>query len=309
MTLKLLFVRETVLTLIRDFFASREFHEVVIPVLNTSLPLEQNIYSFSTVWRTKKGEKTFYLPTSPEAALKKAIAKGIGNCFGIGSSFRNLEGSSHIHNPEFLMLEWYREDANYEDIMRECEELVKFVALSLRGNLVFCKWAVFSMVDLFNKYAKLKLEEIIDDGKMSEAAAKRGLNQNNATWEKLFNQIFLNDIEPYLPKSPFFLTDYPSRISPLCAKRADKPYIAQRFELYIGGVEIANGNTENTNADEVLQRMREEQKYRKKNRIKSAPIDMEFIQALRKMDGKSYAGIGLGIDRLVMLLTGNKSIK
>ncbi len=265
-----------------------------MPVFNTSLPLEPNIYAF------KMGD--YYLPTSPEATLKKAIAEGIGNCFAIGLVFRDMEGISPIHKPEFLMLEWYREDADYKKIMEECRELVLFLNQPRKGRPYEAKWQVFSLEDLFNKYAKLDLAEIIDDNKMLKIAKESRYNTDNVTWEQIFNQIFLNEIEPHLPKEPFFLTDYPAKISPLCAKRKDKPYFAQRFELYINGIEIANGNTENTDSVEVLNSMKQEEKYRKIKGLICPPIDMEFIEALKKMHGKKYAGIGLGIERLGMVL-------
>ncbi len=160
------------------------------------------------------------------------------------------------------------------------------------------------MLDVFKKYAGLNLEDIMGDNAMWKVAADRGYNTQNATWEQLFNQIFLNEIEAKLPHDPFFLTDYPAKISSLCARRKDKPYLAERFELYINGIEIANGNTENTDAEEILDSMEKEEHYRKKRSLICPPIDMEFIEALRKMSAKSYAGIGLGIDRLAMVLGG-----
>src|SRR5258708_367510 len=105
------FIREEIIKSIRSFFEEQYFHEVIIPILYSSLPLEPTLYSFSTTWKTNEGDRELYLCTSPESALKKMLAVGIGNCFAIGKSFRNLESSGPRHNPEFLMLEWYREDA------------------------------------------------------------------------------------------------------------------------------------------------------------------------------------------------------
>lgn len=325
MNLKPIFLREEIIKSIRQFFYARNFHEAVIPVLNTALPLEQNIYAFKAIWNTGKGDRNFYLSTSPEARLKKLIAWGIGNCFAIGHTFRNLEDSGNIHSPEFLMLEWYRENATYRDIMREARALILSIYKAFckstsckecRDGINFHnKWKVFSMVDLFKKYAKWDLEELCHaesvsaSGKiLKPALTRRGrrvqddYNIKGATWEQIFNQIFLNEVEAKLPREPFFLTDYPAKISPLCAKRHDKPYLAERFELYIDGKEIANGNTENTDVEDVIRSMKKEEKFRKKMGILSPPIDMEFIESLRKMHGKSYAGIGLGIDRLAMVL-------
>lgn len=310
--LKPIFIREQIIKSIREFFYQKEFHEVAIPVLNTSLPLEQNIYPFKTTWTNIKGNKDFYLSTSPEAYLKKMIVKGMRNCFGIGHSFRNMEGAGPLHNPEFLMLEWYRENSTYEDIMRDTRDLILSIHKAIYKS-TSCKerrdwinfnaeWKVLSMVDLFKKYAKLDLEEIIDDKKIIITVQKKGYKVRNATWEQIYNQIFLNEIEPHLPKEPFFLIEYPAKISPLCAKRKDKPYLAERFELYINGIEIANGNTENTDYKSVHREFKIESEMRKKAGLISPPIDMEFINALKKMQGKSYAGIGMGIDRLTVVL-------
>lgn len=301
-----LLTRENIVNAVRDFFCARGFREVIVPIFNTSLPLEPNIYAFQV------GD--YFLPTSPEATLKKAIAAGAGNCFAIGHTFRDLENSSPIHKSEFLMLEWYKKNADYADIMGECEELIyhltkKNIFNKTQRSRKSVEWGKISMEDLFRKYAKLDLEKITDGEEILKVAKARGYNIKNASWEQIFNQIFLNEIDPHLPKEPFFLVDYPARISPLCAKRQGKPYLAERFELYINGIEIANGNTENTDAAEVLSSMKEEEKYRVQNALVCPPIDMEFIDALRKMQGKNYAGIGLGIERLAMVLAGVKDIK
>ena len=333
MQLKPIFIREQIIKSVRDFFTDLGFHEVIIPVLNTALPLEQNIYPFKTTWDNLKAKKEFYLTTSPEAYLKKMISLGMGNCFGIGHSFRNLEDSGSLHNPEFLMLEWYREDADYKKIMKEVRELIIYIHNEIQEYKLLCHsresgnpfrlksewipgqarddnrlWSVLSLVDLFQKYAKLNLAEIIDDQRLIKAAKGKEYEIKNKTWEQIFNQIFLNEIEAHLPKDPFFLIDYPTRISTLCAKRKDKPYLAERFELYINGIEIGNGNTENTDTEDVVRSMKREEKYRKKMGILSPPIDTDFIKALDYMKNKKYAGIGLGVDRLAMILTGSKNI-
>ncbi len=328
MLLQPIFIREQVIKSIREFFGERGFHEVVATVLNKSVPLEPNIYPFTTVWNKLKSSDKLYLSTSPEASLKKMIARGIGNCFAIGKTFRNLEGQGSHHNPEFLMLEWYRANANYTDIMRECEELIKYIInkvkvqsskikitinnLKLSNKLIYQKhkinlstpWMKYSLIYLFQKYAKLDLRKIINDKNIITASQKRGYKVKNATWENLYNQIFLNEIEPRLPQDPFFLVDFPVRISPLCKPKKDNLIFAERFELYIGGMELGNGNTENTVYRSVNKVFQAESEKRKKAGEIYPPIDHEFLQALKwmKHSGKSYAGIGLGIDRLAMIM-------
>ncbi|MCL5797680.1 MAG: hypothetical protein M1366_02675 [Patescibacteria group bacterium] len=333
--LKLIFVRENITKSVRKFFEREKFHEVETPVLNSSLPLEPNIHPFATEWKRVKGEKKIYLSTSPEAGLKKMIAAGIGNCFSIGHSFRNLEDAGTLHNPEFLMLEWYREDADYKDIMENCERLVSYLFLKNKEQITENKktsvkkdvnnrniltyqnrtisfrrpWQRITMTDLFGKYAGLDLDEIIDDEVLRRKAKEKGYDIKSADWEQLFNQIFLNEIEPKLSPTPHFITDFPSRISPLCKPRKDKPYLAERFEFYLFGTELGNGNSENTDSQLIRSRMKEEMVYRSEKKIDFAPIDELFLAALEKMKSKSWAGIGLGLDRLAMILADTKNIK
>lgn len=353
--LRPIYIKEEVIKAVREFFAGQNFHEMITPVLNKSLPLEPNLYPFKTVWDRAGKREDFYLSTSPEAALKKMIANGMGDCFAVGHSFRNMEGSGRQHNPEFLMLEWYRENADYRKIMEDVRELVIFIkkridrylmssaglSLNYQGKSADLggEWKVFSLVELFKKYAGMDLIKLAGPvGRFPPASAhdlravgrpsslttrftvkssddlliiqakRKGYKVDGANWEQLFNQIFLNEIEPELPKTPFFLTDFPARISPLCAVKKENPEIAERFEFYLFGMELGNGNTENTDSKSVKKHMEEEKKIREKNKRIMAPIDREFLKALEAMSGKKYAGIGLGIDRLAMIFADEDDI-
>ncbi|MFA5770481.1 MAG: amino acid--tRNA ligase-related protein [Patescibacteria group bacterium] len=275
-------IREKIIKDIRSFFYERDFHEVIPDMLNKSLPLEPNLFPFSTTWKTFTGEKTFYLPMSPERGIKKMLAQGIGNCFAISKSFRNLERSGSLHNPEFLMLEWYREDAVYTDIMADVEKLFAY----LKPNVFNKKWPVFSIKKLFKKYLGLELEKAIND----------------ITWAQNYDQLFVNEIESKLPKEPLFLIDFPTRLSPLCKPQKNNPIFAERFECYISGVEIGNGNTENTDVKSIRKVFENQQA------LKNLPIDEEFLASLKIMNRKSYAGVGIGIDRLAMVFNNESSI-
>ncbi|MCJ7740542.1 hypothetical protein MUP32_04485, partial [Candidatus Microgenomates bacterium] len=271
MNINAILLKEQIIKSVREFFSNRKFHEVMTPVLHKTVPLERNIYPFSTIWHTGKGDRIYYLPTSPESYLKKIIAEGLGNCFSISPTFRNLEDESPIHRPEFLMLEWYRENSTYEKIMEDTKELIKFILkkVDYRGKSIKqdSEWPKLSMIELFQKYAGLDLEKIISDKEMIKAAAAKNYNIKSANWEQLFNQIFLNEIESRLGSDPFFILDFPSRISPLCAKRPDKPDFAERFEFYLDRMEIGNGNTENTDAEEVKKTFLAERKQREKSKM------------------------------------------
>jgi len=309
------------------------------------------------------------------------IAKGIGNCFAFGKCFRNLEGAGSLHLPEFLMFEWYREDAEYQQIMTDVKKLILEINQQVinrisggdkaadrdlgipiredpdarRDRQMACRptqapntitygnktislegeWPVFSMVELFQRYAGLDFVEMLDDEKLFQRAKEKGYSTDGALWSELFDQIFCNEIEPQMPLTPFFINDFPARLSPLCKVQKDKPYLADRFEFFIFGMELANGNNENTDYQRIRRHMEQEQEARAKKYISvqnqcnqsahannpdsdfpisathetlkspnQCSIDEEFINALKTMDetGKCYAGIGLGIDRLAMIM-------
>lgn len=285
---------------IRAFFDERKFQEIEIPVFNTALPLEPNLYSFNTEWQAVDATTTFYLPASPESHLKKCLAAGMGNCYAIGHSFRNLEGAGPLHSPEFLMLEWYREGATYVDIMEDVEDLVGTFLPTVPKQ-----WPRLSLEKMFFDCAGIELQKIAaDEGSFYALAQKKEYNTEGATWGELLDQIFLNEIEPHLPKEPCFLIDFPARMSPLCKVNAEKSYLAERFEVFVNGIELGNGNTENTDAGKVREVMNKEQEHRTSKGHTMHPIDLEFITALDTMDktGKQYAGIGIGIERLARLL-------
>jgi elongation factor P--(R)-beta-lysine ligase len=319
------YIREAVIKSIRTFFDQQNFHEVVVPVFNSALPVEPNIYPFQTEWYTVEGTHTLYLTTSPESGIKKMLAVGLGNAYSIGKCFRNLENSGRKHNPEFLMLEWYRENAEYQQIMRDVQALLLFTKekvdlllnrpassiLEYQGQQIelACEWPVLSLVDLFSEYVGLELSDIIDDDALVEAMQKKGYQTHGATWSQLFDQLFLNEIESHLPSSPYFLIDFPAKLSPLCKINKQKPYLAERFEFAIGGMELGNGNNENTDAELVAQKFAQEFELRKKNQLLNSPVDAEFIEALSQMNKKKYAGIGAGVDRIAMLFADTTDIK
>jgi len=313
------FIKELVIKSIRNFFYDQDFHEVVVPVLNKALPLEPNLYAFKTDWQYMDKTEIRYLPTSPEAALKKKLAQGLEKVFAIGHSFRNLEPADLEHNPEFLMLEWYRSDANYQQIMDDVEQLVAFLwqevsdYLGKSGNLEYqgerlnlsSPWKRLSLEKLFEQAVGISLKNCLGLDEIKTVAKKLNYQIQGANWEQLFNQIFMDQIEPMLGKQPLFLVDFPSQISPLCKTVPNKPYLAERFEVYLGGLEIGNGNNEQTDATLVEEAFLLEQKQRQKNQLPVHPIDNDFLEALQKMHStkKQYAGIGVGLERVEMILS------
>jgi lysyl-tRNA synthetase class 2 len=239
---------------IRKYFWNLNFTEVEIPYLNSALPLEANLYAFKTTWTHR--HQDYYLPTSPEFALKKFLANNHQNCFALSHCFRDLEDENSNHTPEFLMLEWYEVDKNIDDLMLSTKKFI-------------------------NTFMKIKFANFV-------------LPQNLPDNEPDFNQYFLNQIEPQLPKNKaVFITGYPSFLSPLAKNN-------QRFELYINNVEIANGSTENTNSKSILKFFDQEKKYRVKNNLPLHPIDTSFASNSARIG--QVSGIGLGIDRLLKII-------
>lgn len=318
------FIKELVIKTVREFFYQQSFHEVITPVLNRAVPLEPNLYSFSTIWKYMDKSQVMYLPTSPEASLKKMLAKGLDKVFSIGQTFRNLEPADVEHNPEFLMLEWYRSDANYQMIMADVEELVNAVWVEVKNYLgnneeprygtekisLNSPWKRVSLETLFNQVTGVKLEKTLELQQMKNIAKSLGYQTQGTNWEQLFNQIVMDKIEPFLGKQPLFLIDFPAQTSPLCKVQKNRQYLAERFEVYLGGLEIGNGNNEQTDTTLVKKHFLQEQKFREKNQLPTHPIDYEFLEALKTMgeSGKSYAGIGMGVERLVMIMSNQNRI-
>lgn len=316
------FIKELVIKTVREFFYHQAFHEVISPVLNKAVPLEPNLYSFSTIWKYMNKSQVMYLPTSPEASLKKMLAKGLDKVFSIGQTFRNLEPADVEHNPEFLMLEWYRSDANYQKIMTDVEELVNAVwveAKNYLGNkeeleydgekiLLNSPWKRISLETLFNQVTGVDLQKTLELEEIKKLAESFNYQTQGTNWEQLFNQIVMDKIEPLLGKQPLFLIDFPAQTSPLCKIQKNKPYLAERFEVYLGGLEIGNGNNEQTDSSLVKNYFFGEEENRLANNLPSHPIDTHFLEALKTMDdsGKNYAGIGMGVERLVMIM-GNQN--
>lgn len=323
------FIREKVLTAIRRFFLDRQFHEVETPYLAGSLPPDSHLDVFETTLYSRGGKantrlpagRQAFLPTSPEPFLKKLLVAGIGNCFAIPKSFRNTEDMSLTHTPEFTILEWYRLGADYTDIMRDCEELLIFIntylersrpghgttkstELSYQGKHVdlSAPWERISMVEAFTRWAHMDLTRALELKTIAPIATKKGYRvQPTDTWEELFNQIFLNEIEPRLGRGkPTILYDYPFNPAALARKKKSDPRFAERFEFYIEGLELGDGFSELTDWKEQLARFKLEAEERKRLGKVEHPIDMDFIDAL-KTGLPPCGGIAVGVDRLIML--------
>ena len=250
------------------------------------------------------------LITSPEYAMKRLLATGMDKIYDLGPCFRNAEPWDGTHDPEFLMLEWYRKNADLASLMDETEEMIRAVSAQTTNPKpqipnpiphVTCEeaWKSATGTDL----ASL----ISDRDAMAHLVAERGQTVSDSdTWDDLYFKIFLSEIEPKLAKQGCFLFRYPISMAALAKPCADDPRFAERVELYLGGLELANGFHELADANVQRARFLEEQELRRSLGKKVWPLDEKFLADLPNMG--DAVGIAFGIDRLVMLLAGASSI-
>lgn len=306
---------------VRTFFAERGFEEVETPCLVPAPGQEPSIRAFEAAFvpETSEGRPcTLYLHTSPEYAMKRLLAEGFERIFQLSRVFRNGEIAPH-HNPEFTMLEFYRSNADYTDIMSDTEALV--VRAAEEFGLGRALWVGGQRIDLQGPFERLTVREAFlsrtdldiaefKDGRAFRAAAiSRGYLLPGACerFEDVFFQLFLTEIEPTLGrKRPTFLIDYPAPMASLARLKPGDPSVAERVELYVAGLELANGFSELTDPDEQRARLVEEQRARHAAGLPVYPLDERFLAAVGRLPRCS--GIAVGFDRLLMLLTGTREI-
>ncbi len=319
-------MRQRIRDAVREFFEGRGFVEVETPALVRSPGLEPHLHAFATrVFDPVKGEdKTFYLHTSPEFAMKKLLAAGMTRIWQMTHVFRNRERGP-THHPEFTMLEWYRAGASYRDLMAECEALLAYCqhasgakALSRRGRKAdaTAPFERLSVAEAFAHYCGVDLlatapDPLFPDRELlARAAEKAGIAPHEGDdWETLFFRIFLERIEPNLGLgAPTILYDYPLSMAALARRSPADPRLAERFEVYACGLELANAFSELTDPVEQRARFLRDQARKEALYGEKVPIDEDFLAALRS-GLPECAGIALGFDRLVMLLTGAEDIE
>ncbi|HTJ62222.1 MAG TPA: EF-P lysine aminoacylase EpmA [Alphaproteobacteria bacterium] len=304
----------------RAFFVERAFLEVETPALQISPGLEPHLMAFATelVAADQQSARPFYLHTSPEFAMKKLLAAGLPRIFQLAHVFRNGERAT-THSPEFTMLEWYRYGA-YEEIIADTAMLVRTLSgvagkrvVSWRG--IECDLEaepeIVSVQAAFDRYADgIDLLATVGDMPALIAEAKRiGVRVGEGDrWDDLVLRILAERIEPKLGAGrPAFLADYPVEMAALARVKPSDRRVAERVELYIAGVEIANGFGELTDAAEQRRRFTADMDLKEQLYGQRYPIDEEFLAALESGIPDS-AGMALGFDRLVMLLAGATQI-
>jgi lysyl-tRNA synthetase class 2 len=314
-------LRGRVLAAVRSFFAEAGFVEVETPALQISPGLEPHLKAFVTVLYDPLTGAALprYLHTSPEFAMKKLLAGGMQRIWQLCHVFRDGERGA-THHPEFTMIEWYRAGATYRDIMADCDALLRRVqqsaaveAFRWQGNTADARqeWQHLSVADACRDLAGIDLLATMPDplhpdaALLAAAAWRAGLAPHDGDdWETLFFRILLERIEPKLGiGAPTILYDYPLAQAALARRKPDDPRFAERFELYVCGLELANAFGELTDAAE--QRARFEADRQKKQALygETYPIDEDLLAALEH-GLPDCAGIALGFDRLVMLAAG-----
>jgi lysyl-tRNA synthetase class 2 len=305
---------------LRQFFTARDFVEVETSAIVPSPGNETHLHAFASDLVTPAGTRErLYLRTSPEFACKKLLAAGERRIVEFARSYRNRERGV-LHHPEFTMLEWYRADERYEVLMDDCAAVLALAAeaagtkrFAFREHATdpFATPERLTVAEAFVRSAGIDLMAVLPPEPTHFAAAAQAAGVRTApddTWGDIFSRVLVEKIEPALGMGrPTILYEYPAVQSPLARPKASDPRLAERFELYACGVELANGFGELTDAAE--QRRRLEGQMVEKDRIygERYPIDEDFLAALDVMP--EACGIALGFDRLVMLATGATRIE
>ena len=331
-------LREWVMDGIRIFFKKQGFAEVETPLFVASPDPEPTIELFETFHKANNYSVKGYLNGSPEFMMKKLLAADSGNIFQICKSFRNGEPVSSRHNPEFTILEWYRVEADYQDIMTDCEQLFIFLhqyvsalknkklahaydldkvsetdlQLHFSGRKYDLSpgWQRLGVSQAFEKYASISPDELLDERSLLSQAKAKGYQVNESTtYDDAFYQIMLNEIEPFLGETkPTFLYDYPTSQAALSKKKVTDPRLAERFELYLGGLELGNAFSELADWQEQKARFENQLSTREKNGQSHWKVDADFISALQEGFPRC-GGIAVGVDRLIMLFADAAEIK
>jgi elongation factor P--(R)-beta-lysine ligase len=318
--------RGRILWAVREFFATQGYVEVDTPALQVSPGIEPHLKAFATVLHDPRdgGAHPRYLQTSPEFTMKKLVAGGMSRIWQLAHAYRDGERSA-THHPEFAMLEWYRAGASYQDLMAECETLLRAaqvaaggVALRWQGRSTDARlpWQRLSVAEAFARHAGIDLLSTAPDparpdlALLAAAAGRIGIAPHPGDdWETLFFRILLERIEPHLGiGAPTILYDYPLALAALSRRKPGDPRLAERFELYACGLELANAFGELTDAAEQRRRFAADQARKQALYAETYPIDEDFLAALDH-GLPDCAGIALGFDRLVMLATGADHIE
>jgi len=300
--------RQLVQRTIRARLEALDYQEVETPLLVPAPGMEPHIRAFEVPFlpETDLGRaRTLYLHTSPEYAMKRLLADGSGPIFQICKVFRNGEVSP-THNPEFTMLELYRPGADYRVIMDDLESVLAAAADALGRAEPFGlrPYERVTVREALRRETGIDLREAADAHSLAEAARRVGVRSEPGDgFEDVFFRLFLERVEPRLGRDrPTFLVDYPASMAALARLSPRDPAVAERFELYAHGLELANGFSELTDPTEQRRRLEEERAFRVARGRPAYPLDEAFLEAVGRMP--AAGGVAIGLDRVLMLLLG-----
>jgi lysyl-tRNA synthetase, class II len=303
--------RARTIAAVRRWFDSRGFVEVETPVLQ---PLYGGALARPFTTHHNALDRDLYLRIATELYLKRLVVGGIDKVYELGKDFRN-EGISHKHNPEFTMLEWYEAYADYEDIGQELESLVSTVAGEVLGTTRVERDG--ETIDLAPPWHRVTLRDAIKERTgidIREHPTREELAQAMGTepdpeegWGKLVDGLLSKEVEPTLIQ-PTFVTDYPVELSPFAKRHRSEEGLVERWEAFVGGIEISNAFTELNDPDEQRRRFEQQAEETARGDEETQPYDEVFVESLEQ-GMPPTGGAGLGIDRLVMILTGAKSLR
>ena len=308
---------------VRRTLGAMGYEEVETPCLVAAPGMEPHIQAFEAEFVPDAGadRMRLFLHTSPEYAMKRLLAAGLPRVFQLARVFRNGEVSP-THSPEFTMLELYRAGADYHGIMQDLERLVEACARTLSPDGaprairagetldLAVPFERLTVSDAFRRHAGIDLAACGNDAATLAAAARAAGHDPGPAGEPfddVFFRVMLDAVEPAIGRTrPVYLVDWPAPMAALSRVRRDDPAVAERFELYAGGLELANGFSELTDAAEQRRRFLEEQAQRQRLGRPVYPLDEQFLAAVAKMP--DAAGVAVGLDRLLMLLVGADTI-
>ena len=307
--------RSRLIKFMRSFLIERDFLEVETPMMQ---PLPGGAEAEPFITHHNALDIDLFLRIAPELYLKRLVIGGFEKVFEINRNFRN-EGVSTRHNPEFTMLEFYQAYSTYEDLMDLTEKMFSYLAKEVTGSDTVTyqgskinfggKWERIPLLTALEKTCGIDKEILNDKIKLCKFAASKGIavQEDRQSKGKIITKLFDVLVEPKLIQ-PVFITDYPVEVSPLSKRSEKDPELTERFELFIGGYEIANGFSELNDPQEQKERFLQQLKARDAGDKEAHPMDEDYIEAL-EYGMPPTAGEGIGIDRLAMLLTDSVSIR